>query len=131
MKIRALQLTNVRRFAGGTVRLGGPDASVGDADTGAGAFFPVTVLSFDDPDTPEVHFVEAFGPVTSVLGYTDVDGRGNAGIERAFDEQLSNPATRGQPVTLSISSRVQQALEHELLAAMTEFSAIGAAGIGA
>ena len=59
--------------AGGTVRLGGPDASVGDADTGAGAFFPVTVLSFDDPDTPEVHFVEAFGPVTSVLGYTDVD----------------------------------------------------------
>jgi cell division protein FtsI (penicillin-binding protein 3) len=64
-----------------------------------------------------------------VIGYTDVDGRGNAGIERAFDEQLSNPATRGKPVTLSISSRVQQALEHELLDAMTRFSAIGAAGI--
>src|SRR5688500_1583277 len=64
-----------------------------------------------------------------VIGYTDVDGRGNAGIERAFDEQLSNPATRGQPITLSISSRIQQALEHELLAAMTNFSAIGAAGI--
>jgi cell division protein FtsI (penicillin-binding protein 3) len=64
-----------------------------------------------------------------VIGYTDVDGRGNAGIERAFDEQLSSPATRGQPVTLSISSRIQQALEHELLAAMTQFSAIGAAGI--
>ncbi len=30
-----------------------------------------------------------------VLGYTDVDGRGTAGIERAFDEQLSNPETRG------------------------------------
>jgi cell division protein FtsI (penicillin-binding protein 3) len=64
-----------------------------------------------------------------VIGYTDVDGRGNAGIERAFEEQLSNPATRGQPITLSISSRIQQALEHELLAAMTQFSAIGAAGI--
>ncbi|MBA2466106.1 MAG: penicillin-binding protein 2 [Sphingomonas sp.] len=64
-----------------------------------------------------------------VIGYTDVDGRGNAGIERAFDEQLSSPATRGQPITLSISSRIQQALEHELLAAMTHFSAIGAAGI--
>ena len=64
-----------------------------------------------------------------VIGYTDVDGRGTAGIERAFDEQLSSPATRGGPVTLSISSRIQQALEHELLAAMTTYSAIGAAGI--
>lgn len=64
-----------------------------------------------------------------VLGYTDVDGRGTAGIERAFEAQLSNPATRGQAITLSISSRVQQALEHELLDAMKEFSAIGAAGV--
>lgn len=64
-----------------------------------------------------------------VIGYTDVDGRGVAGIERAFDDRLSNPATRGQPLQLSISSRVQQALEHELLAAMESFSAIGAAGV--
>ncbi|MES2904832.1 MAG: penicillin-binding protein 2 [Pseudomonadota bacterium] len=64
-----------------------------------------------------------------VLGYTDVDGHGTAGIERAFDAQLSDPATRGDAITLSISSRVQQALEHELLDAMKEFSAIGAAGV--
>ena len=64
-----------------------------------------------------------------VIGYTDVDGRGVAGVERAFDDRLSNLATRGEPVQLSISSRIQQALEHELLAAMTTFSAIGAAGI--
>lgn len=64
-----------------------------------------------------------------VLGFTDIDGHGAAGMERAFDEQLSNPATRGQPLVLSISARVQQALEHELLAAKTTFSAIGAAGI--
>ena len=64
-----------------------------------------------------------------VIGYTDVDGRGMAGMERAFDDRLSNPVTRGEPLTLSISSRLQQALEHELLDAMTEFSAIGAAGI--
>src|SRR5213075_2830997 len=62
-------------------------------------------------------------------GFTDIDGRGNAGIERAFDEQLSDPTKRGQPVVLSISSRVQQALEHELGDAMTHFSAIGAAGV--
>jgi cell division protein FtsI (penicillin-binding protein 3) len=64
-----------------------------------------------------------------VIGFTDVDGRGNAGMERAFDEYLSNPATRGQPLVLSINSRLQQALEHELLDAMTTFSAVGAAGI--
>ncbi len=64
-----------------------------------------------------------------VIGYTDVDGHGVAGMERAFDAQLSDPALRGEPLTLSISSPIQQALEHELLAAMTHFSAIGAAGI--
>jgi cell division protein FtsI (penicillin-binding protein 3) len=64
-----------------------------------------------------------------VLGFTDIDGHGAAGAERAFDKYLSDPATRGQPLTLSISSRVQQALQHELEDAMTHFSAIGAAGV--
>ena len=64
-----------------------------------------------------------------VLGFTNIDGHGAAGIERAFDTQLSDLATRGQPLVLSVDSRVQQALEHELLEAMTHFSAIGAAGV--
>ena len=64
-----------------------------------------------------------------VIGWTDIDGRGTAGIERAFQDRLSDPAQRGTPLTLSISARVQQALEHELMAAKTEFSAIGAAGV--
>jgi len=64
-----------------------------------------------------------------VIGFTDIDGHGVAGMERAFDGALSDPATRGQPLVLSIDSRVQQALEHELLDAMTHFSAIGAAGV--
>ena len=64
-----------------------------------------------------------------VIGYTDVDGKGTAGIEWALNDKLSDAATRSQPVQLSISSKVQQALEHELLAAMTHFSAVGAAGI--
>jgi cell division protein FtsI (penicillin-binding protein 3) len=64
-----------------------------------------------------------------VIGYTDIDGHGVAGMERAFDQYLSDPATRGQPLVMSIDSRVQQALEHELLDAMTKFSAIGAAGV--
>ncbi|GAA3905199.1 penicillin-binding protein 2 [Sphingomonas limnosediminicola] len=64
-----------------------------------------------------------------VIGFTDIDGHGAAGVERAFDAYLSDPKTRGQPLTLSISSRIQQALEHELGDAMAEFSAIGAAGV--
>jgi cell division protein FtsI (penicillin-binding protein 3) len=64
-----------------------------------------------------------------VLGYTDIDGHGVAGMERAFDKYLSDSATRGQALALSIDSRVQQALEHELSAAMAKFSAIGAAGV--
>nr|WP_298985273.1 phenylacetic acid degradation bifunctional protein PaaZ [uncultured Micrococcus sp.] len=59
--------------AGGQVRLGGPDGDTGTADAEAGAFFAPTVLSFADARTPEVHSVEAFGPVASVLGYADVD----------------------------------------------------------
>ncbi|NHU86021.1 phenylacetic acid degradation bifunctional protein PaaZ [Kocuria sp. JC486] len=55
--------------AGGTVRVGGPDGPKPER----GAYFPVTVLSFDDARTPEVHSVEAFGPVTSVLGYGSVE----------------------------------------------------------
>jgi cell division protein FtsI (penicillin-binding protein 3) len=54
-----------------------------------------------------------------VLGSTDIDGQGASGMERGMDAYLSDPASRGEPLTLSISSRVQQALEHELLQAKT------------
>jgi cell division protein FtsI (penicillin-binding protein 3) len=64
-----------------------------------------------------------------IIGYTDLDGNGAAGMERAFNERLSNPALRGQPLQLSLDARVQHALEAELHAAMTKFSAIGASGI--
>ena len=64
-----------------------------------------------------------------VIGFTDIDGKGNAGMERAFDERLRDPELRGDPIVLSISSKVQQALEHELGDAMSKFSAIGAAGV--
>jgi cell division protein FtsI (penicillin-binding protein 3) len=64
-----------------------------------------------------------------VLGFTDIDGGGAAGVERAFNSELSDPLTRGKPLVLSISSRVQQALEAELDGARQHFSAIGAAGV--
>ncbi len=52
--------------AGGTVVTGGPDKL-------EGAFFPPTVLVFDDADADAVHDTEAFGPVLSIIGYADTD----------------------------------------------------------
>ena len=52
--------------AGGKVVTGG-------ADQLEGAFFAPTVLTFEDADADAVHDVEAFGPVVSVIGYTDTE----------------------------------------------------------
>ncbi len=64
-----------------------------------------------------------------VLGYTNVDGMGEAGIERAFDARLVQSDMRGKPLVLAVDARVQQAIEHELGIAMAKHSAIGGAGI--
>jgi cell division protein FtsI (penicillin-binding protein 3) len=69
------------------------------------------------------------GLAAHVLGYTDLDGRGAAGVERAFDQRLRQRDMRGTPIQLSMDARIQQALEAELGAAMAKFSAIGAAGV--
>jgi len=64
-----------------------------------------------------------------VLGWIDQDGKAASGMERVLDARLSDPATRGRPVMLSIDSRVQAAMEAELNAAMVKHSAIGASGL--
>lgn len=61
-----------------------------------------------------------------VLGLTDIDGRGVAGMERQFDRELRS---REGALRLSIDLRVQSAMRDELAAAMAEFKAIGAAGL--
>ena len=60
------------------------------------------------------------------VGFTDVDNRGLAGIERAFDEVLNAPA---EPLALSLDLRIQHIVHNELSRAMREFGAIGAAGL--
>ncbi len=62
-----------------------------------------------------------------VLGFTDVDGRGVAGAERAFDAELS--AGDGRPVALSIDLRAQYALDDEMRAAVTLFEPKAAVGV--
>ncbi len=64
-----------------------------------------------------------------VLGYVSAEGHGRLGMEAVFDKHLTDPATRAQPAVLSIDSRVQGALEDELLRSMQLSNAKGAGGI--
>lgn len=77
--------------------------------------------------------VERFYPQGSmashVLGFVGADGHGHVGMEQVFDKQLTDPATRGTPAALSIDTRVQGALEDELMRGMLDSAAKGAAGI--
>ncbi len=61
-----------------------------------------------------------------VLGATDIDGNGISGVERQFDARLRRD---DNPLKLSVDVRVQSILRTELAAAMSEFNAIGAAGV--
>ncbi len=61
-----------------------------------------------------------------VLGATDIDGNGIAGVEAYFDQRLRQSST---PLALSLDVRVQSILRAELAAAVSEFKAIGAAGV--
>ncbi len=64
-----------------------------------------------------------------VLGYIDPDGKPQLGMEQVFNRQLVDPATRATPAVLSLDSRVQGALEDELMRGMQLSEAKGAAGI--
>ncbi len=62
-----------RLMKGADAVIGGPDSQItlGSGDLDKGAFFPPTVLVATDIRDPELHRIEAFGPVTTVFPYTD------------------------------------------------------------
>ncbi|TFD74835.1 phenylacetic acid degradation bifunctional protein PaaZ [Cryobacterium fucosi] len=66
-------LSSVARLVegGGRIVMGSTDAPAG-ADPN-GAFVGPLLLAFDDADSPAVHEIEAFGPVASIIEYTDLD----------------------------------------------------------
>jgi len=65
-----------------------------------------------------------------VLGFTGIDNRGLAGVERNFDDQLSVPSRqRAGALVLSIDHRVQFILEQEVAAVHERFKAKGAVGL--
>jgi cell division protein FtsI (penicillin-binding protein 3) len=64
-----------------------------------------------------------------ILGWVDRSGHGGAGIERSLEDQLFAQSGTGQPLALSIDSRVQAALEDELDKSIQRLSAEGGSGI--
>ena len=63
-----IDLTQAARVREGIARIGGVAVL---AEAGEQGFLTPTVLRHDDPATPAVHDVEAFGPVTTLLPYDD------------------------------------------------------------
>lgn len=61
-----------------------------------------------------------------VVGYTGIDNRGFAGIERSYNNVLKK---RRKPLQLSIDVRLQYVLRHEVARVIKTFSAIAGGGI--
>lgn len=64
--------------------------------------------------------------VAHAVGYTDIDNKGLAGIERSFDDALRSSH---QPLQLSIDLRIQAILREEVARQIAEFKAEGGSGI--
>jgi cell division protein FtsI (penicillin-binding protein 3) len=64
-----------------------------------------------------------------LIGWSDTGGRGLAGVEKAFDEEIRAAGLKGQTFSLSIDLRVQAALEDELRRAAAAQNADGAVGV--
>ncbi len=61
-----------------------------------------------------------------ILGFTDIDNRGIAGVEQQFEPRL---AEEHAPLVLSIDIRLQHILKEELSRSVRDFSALGGSGI--
>jgi cell division protein FtsI (penicillin-binding protein 3) len=65
-----------------------------------------------------------------VIGSVDIDSRGIAGVEQAFDDSLRVGRNRpGETLRLSLDTRFQHVLRQELALGMTRYQAAGAAGV--
>ena len=61
-----------------------------------------------------------------IIGFTDIDNHGIAGVERQFESRL---AEEHAPLALSIDIRLQHILREELSRSVHDFNAIGGAGV--
>ncbi len=75
--------------------------------------------------------VYPLGPLFAhVVGFADIDNRGLAGVEKAFDDGLRDSLQKpGEPLRLSLDARIQHAPRVDLMRGVEEFRAAGAAGV--
>lgn len=64
--------------------------------------------------------------LSHMVGYSDVDGNGLAGIERSFNTLLNGSK---DPLRLSIDVRLQHILRREVNRAISDFTAVAGAGV--
>ena len=93
-----------------------------------GQEYAITALGIPGLDFEhEERRVYPAGPLAAhVAGYTDLDNKGLAGVERAFDGAL---ATSHEPVRLSIDLRLQAILKEEMQKQIDDYNGVGASGI--
>jgi cell division protein FtsI (penicillin-binding protein 3) len=67
--------------------------------------------------------------LSHIVGYTDIDNNGIAGLEKYFDRQLRHPGKADTPVAISIDVRAQHVLRAEMMRAVAEYRAKAGAGV--
>ncbi len=87
------------------------------------------VLRLGEPGLEFEETYQRFYPqgalATHLIGYSNVDLKGLAGVERGFDKLLSESGD----LHLTLDMRLQHILRREVASAVKEFKAIGAAGV--
>ena len=72
-------------------------------------------------------FYSAGNTLSNVIGYVNIDNKGQTGIEKYIDQNLNEEIT--EDIHLSIDLEVSHALRDELLKSMKKYSAQGAAAV--
>jgi cell division protein FtsI (penicillin-binding protein 3) len=75
--------------------------------------------------TEERRYYPAGSLTSHIVGYTDIDGNGLAGLERSMEQRLA----AGEAVETTIDLRIQEMVRNELRAGVTEFRALGGSAI--
>lgn len=86
------------------------------------------ILALGEPGLEFEYEYRRFYPQSTLaahlVGYTDIDNKGIAGIEKSFDETLA----AGKDIHLSIDIRLQHILRREIMKAAKDFNAIAGSG---
>ena len=72
-------------------------------------------------------FYSAANTLSNVIGYVNIDNKGQTGIEKYIDQNLNKEMT--EDIHLSIDLEVSHAIRDELLKSMRKYSAKGAASV--